>query len=280
MINQQPTDSAAHYDHVTPAWTIICGDDFHHGLFDDDATDLVTGTTELTRTMAVAAQPGPGTRIVDLGCGTGTQALWLTEHHPDVSVVAVTSSRVGAEFARRRIEDAGRADAVSIVCGDALDSGLADHAFDVAWLLESSQYLGPLPRLMKECRRLLGPGGRLALCDATLGRRLELRDLRHLHRELDTLRGAFGDAVMVTPGDYLTAAQEGGFQDIRMLDLTQRIAPTFARWRRRAERDRTRILALLPEHELDNFIAGCDVMERFFAEGIVGYSLLSARAAA
>jgi 27-O-demethylrifamycin SV methyltransferase len=270
-------DPAHHYDRVSAAWNIILGDDHHHGLFDGADTSLATATENLTRTMARAAEPQPGARIVDLGCGTGAQACWLAEHYPATSVVGITTSAVGMSLARQRSEAAGLADAVSFKCADALDSGLADGAFDVVWLLESSQYLGPRPRLMHECARLLVPGGRVALCDVVLTRPLGLRDLRRWHDELDILRDSFGEAVLATPEQYREAAVEAGFEITQDVDLTERVVPTFGCWRERARHAQADVIPLIGEAGLSNFIAGCDVMERFFTEGIIGYALIAGR---
>ena len=278
MSGTAPTpDPAAHYDRVTPAWSIILGDDLHHGLFEGDDLDLATATENLTAALATAADLRPAARIVDLGCGTGAQACWLARRYSAASVIGVSTSAVGVAMARQRSEDAGVADVVSFDCGNALDSGLPEATFDVVWLLESSQYLGPRPQLLRECARLLVPGGRVALCDVVLKRPLQLRDVRRLNRELDVLRDTFGEAVLATPEEYRQAVRMAGLELIRECDLTERVLPTFGCWRERARRERERVIPLIGDAGLATFLAGCDVMEQFFAEGIVGYSLIAAR---
>jgi 27-O-demethylrifamycin SV methyltransferase len=271
------SDPAAHYDRITPAWSVILGDDFHHGLFDGPDRDLAAATQRLTETMAATAAPGPGARIVDIGCGTGTQACWLAQHHPEARVVGVSTSAVGIAAARRRTAAAGLTEVVRFACADALHTGLPDAAFDVVWLLESSQYIVPRSALMCECARLLAPGGRLALGDVLLSRPLGLRDLRRLHADLDALRDVFGDAVMGTAEEYREAASAAGLEITREIDLTEHVLPTFACWRQRAHRASDGSAAGIGAAWLARFVAGCDVMERFFVQGLVRYLLIGAR---
>ena len=87
----------------------------------------------------------------------------------------------------------------------------------------------------------------------------------------------FGDAVIATPEQYCQPAVEAGFEVIRETDLTERVLPTFGCWRERARGVRARVIALIGEAGLATFVAGCDVMERFFKEGIVGYALIAVR---
>jgi 27-O-demethylrifamycin SV methyltransferase len=268
---------AEHYDRVTPAWNLVLGDDFHHGLFTNEQTDLGAATRELTGAMAAAAAPPLGGRIVDLGCGTGAQACWLARRYAAAHVVGVTTSSAGVAEARARAAAAGCGDVTEFLCADARDTGLPDGAFDVVWLLESSQYLPPRPALMRECARLLAPHGRLVLCDVMLARGLELRDLRRLHRELDALRRVFGEAVMGTVEEYRSAAQAVGLRIDLEQELTQRVLPTFASWRDRARQAQPQLAQLVGEAWLPTFLEGCDVMERLFEEGIVVYRLLAAQ---
>lgn len=41
-----------HYDSVTDAWRLILGENFHWGLFRDEADDLETATDRLISAMA------------------------------------------------------------------------------------------------------------------------------------------------------------------------------------------------------------------------------------
>ncbi|HET9103101.1 MAG TPA: methyltransferase domain-containing protein [Solirubrobacteraceae bacterium] len=271
-----PTDPIRHYDRITAAWTLILGEDFHHGLFAPGETDLQRATACLTETMAAAASPPAHPRIVDLGCGTGTQACWLSERFGAVQVVGVSTSAVGVAAGRRRSQAAGLSATVTFVEADARDSGLAAGVWDLVWLTESSQYLAPRPAMMRECARLLAPGGRMVLGDVVLTHPLTLRDLRRRHVDLDVLGDTFGDAVMGTTEEYTQAAQAAGLTVTALTDLSARVLPTFGQWRDHARRAGPSVSNLIGEEGLAGFIAGCDVMERFFAEDVIGYALMTA----
>lgn len=72
----------------------------------------------------------PGMRVLELGCGTGVDAVFLAQR--GVLVTAVDASSGMAEAARRRIEAAGMQDRVEvIVCPvERLSDALPDEPFD------------------------------------------------------------------------------------------------------------------------------------------------------
>jgi hypothetical protein len=81
---------------------------------------------------------------------------------------------------------------------------------------------------------------------------------------------------MGTIDEYSEAAQNAGLTVTQQSDLSERVESTFGQWRDRARRAGPSVTALIGEDGLANFIEGCDVMERFFAEGITGYALMVA----
>lgn len=99
----------------------------------------------------------PGSRIADIGSGTGIFSEQLLARGLEVwGVEPNTDMRALAEEAL-----AGRAGFTS-VSGDAEATGLAEHAFDLVTAAQSFHWFDPGP-FGEECRRILKPDAPVAL---------------------------------------------------------------------------------------------------------------------
>jgi SAM-dependent methyltransferase len=96
-----------------------------------------------------------GARVLDVACGTGYGAAFLSDRGAR-SVVAVDISLEALRFARARY-------AVSVVCADALRLPLASGFFDVVVSLETIEHLSDAASFVAEVSRVIVPGGSLLL---------------------------------------------------------------------------------------------------------------------
>lgn len=268
-------DPASHYDRVTPAWTLLLGDELHYGVFVTGDESLPDATGRLTDLMVDAAGLVPGAEVLDVGCGTGSPACTLAGAH-GVRVTGITTSVVGVQAARAQAEAAGLSGSVRFEQRDAMDNGYPDGSFDRVWVLESSHLMRDRPRLMAECARVLRPGGRLALCDIVLARDLPFEEVRRRQRPLSLLRAAFGDARMETMARYAAMAEDEGLMVDRQEDLTATTRPTFARWRTQADAHRAEVETQIGAESWQDFVDSCAVLEQMWDENVLGYGLLAA----
>jgi 27-O-demethylrifamycin SV methyltransferase len=171
--NHEP---AAHYDRVDSAWRLIMGEEFHYGYFERPDLPLERATAALTQRMRERAAIVAGDRILDVGCGTGRQACDLAADF-DVSVLGITTSSRGVEAANGLAAERGL-DNARFEQRDGTDNGLDDEQFDVAWVLESSHLMRDRQGLLRECVRVLAPGGRLVLCDIIRRREIPFAEVR------------------------------------------------------------------------------------------------------
>ncbi|MBA2506782.1 MAG: class I SAM-dependent methyltransferase [Thermoleophilaceae bacterium] len=93
-------------------------------------------------------------RALDLGCGDG----WLTLHIPAEEVVGADPSWTALDRARTRLPDARL---VPVPVDGRLV--LEDGGFDLVVMTEVLQHVRDVQLLLSEARRVLEPGGRLAV---------------------------------------------------------------------------------------------------------------------
>ncbi|HEV7206724.1 MAG TPA: class I SAM-dependent methyltransferase [Jatrophihabitans sp.] len=265
---------AAHYDRVTAAWGLLLGEELHYGLFRSGDEDLATATAQLTARMIEAAGFEPGQRVLDVGCGTGAPAARLAREF-GVEVLGITTSAVGVAAATERARNEGLATATFEV-RDGTDNGLPPDSFDRVWVMESSHLMPDRPGLLRECARVLRPGGRLVLCDIIRRRPIPFQELRERRREFAVLRSAFGAARMDALEEYRAYAEAAGLGDVRCDDITQETLATFDRWQDNVDRHRDEVEAILGRPSVDDFEESLTILRSLWLEGTLGYGVLSA----
>jgi SAM-dependent methyltransferase len=101
------------------------------------------------------AEPRPGDRVLDVACGTGIVARVATDR--GCRATGLDSNPLMVEAAR------AVAPAIEWLVGEAGDLPLPDASFDLVLCQASLQYFPDRPAALREMRRVLAPGGRLAL---------------------------------------------------------------------------------------------------------------------
>jgi demethylmenaquinone methyltransferase/2-methoxy-6-polyprenyl-1,4-benzoquinol methylase len=127
----------------------------------DAMNRVMTGGLDLRwRRLAAAAVVRPGDRVLDAACGTGDLALAAAE--------AGAGEVVGLDFSPRMLERArSKSSAIEWVHGDLLALPFPDGSFDAATVGFGVRNVADLERSLRELRRVLRPGGRLAVLEIT-----------------------------------------------------------------------------------------------------------------
>jgi ubiquinone/menaquinone biosynthesis C-methylase UbiE len=163
--------------------------------------------------------PGPGERLLDVACGTGIVARLAKERGvPGGRIIGVDASADMLAVARAAAPDVGwcRADAAALPG--------ASGGFDVAVCQQGLQFFPDKAAAVREIRRVLAPGGRLAISvwrpleDAPLLQELHRIGERHLGPIVDR-RHAFGER-----GALEALLREAGLRDVRVEAVSRRIS--------------------------------------------------------
>jgi demethylmenaquinone methyltransferase / 2-methoxy-6-polyprenyl-1,4-benzoquinol methylase len=112
------------------------------------------------RRLAAAAAVRSGDRVLDAACGTGDLAV--------ADLRAGAAAVTGLDFSPRMLERAARKErSIDWVEGDLLALPFTDGGFDAATIGFGIRNVADLELGLRELRRVLRPGGRLAILEIT-----------------------------------------------------------------------------------------------------------------
>lgn len=155
----------------------------------DLAVRLAMREQQIRRRVLDRVALGPGQRLLDLGCGTGTLAILAQRRHPRATVVGLDGDPVILGIARRKARRAR----VVVQFDEGMAAALpyADGSFDA---VTSTLMLHHLThdhqlRALAEARRVLRPGGRLVVADFAPPPNRRMAVVRRAGRLLTRLHG-------------------------------------------------------------------------------------------
>ncbi len=120
---------------------------------------MTAGLDVRWRRLAAQAAVQPGERVLDAACGTGDLAIACRK--------AGAAHVTGLDFSEKMLERARRKAQLEWVQGDMLALPFAQSTFDAATVGFGVRNVADLSLALHELRRVLKPGGRLAILEIT-----------------------------------------------------------------------------------------------------------------
>lgn len=175
----------------------------------------------LNRWVLQAVQPSLSLQsppaLLDLGCGVGGTATWLTEHL-DASVIGVTNSAVQRAYAVERADRLGLDGRCRFLLADfmALPSlGPVNAAYAIESFVHAPEGL----RFFQQINPQLVQGGRLVICDDFLAGAGVMQE-RRAGRWLERFQRNWHIHSLVTLERIQEMAQRAGFRLVEATDLS------------------------------------------------------------
>lgn len=224
-----PADVAAHYDGLDDYYRELWGEHVHHGLWRDgrDRAPVAEATRALADRVIAAALPGPGARVIDVGCGYGGTSRILAREHG----ARVTGLTLSARQAAYAATAGGRPGDPEILVRDWAENGLRAGEADAVIAIECLSHMPDKTRAFAELGRVVRPGGRVVLTDwLASSRRVAWRDrllLEPICREGEL-------PSMHTPAEYGALLTAAGLRVERFEDLSRQVSRTWPIVARRA----------------------------------------------
>ncbi len=153
--------NAQHYELPPEFFGLVLGPrrKYSSCLFDAGAETLAQAEIRALSETCAHADLRDGQQILELGCGWGSLSLWMAEHYPASSIVAVSNSAPQ----RAHIENAAAARNLKNLAVRTADMNdfLPDRSFDRIVSVEMFEHMSNWPALLARVRGWLLPEGRL-----------------------------------------------------------------------------------------------------------------------
>jgi cyclopropane-fatty-acyl-phospholipid synthase len=187
-------NAAHHYDIDFEVYRRFLDDDLHYSCayFAADGMTLEQAQQAKCAHIARKLDLKPGARVLDIGCGWGSLAMYLAEHHA-AEVTGITLSKAQLETAQQRARARGLADRVSFRLEDYRETR---GSFDAVVSVGMFEHVGrpQYRRFFDQVAALLEPDGTALL--HTIGRLTPPAD------------GSPWIRKYIFPGGYIPAASE------------------------------------------------------------------------
>jgi cyclopropane-fatty-acyl-phospholipid synthase len=236
---------AEHYEHDPQIFELVLDRRLGYatGMFADPAEDLDDAQARKYAWIAEQLDVRAGERVLDVGCGWGSNLLYLAEH-TDGELHGITLSPQQRAFALNRAEQLGVSDRVRIDTLHVEDLDLEPQSLDAVLFVGSVVHMHNRQDIYERVARALKPGGRLLISDCFFPR--EQRSDRDSSATNYIFFEALGYCRLLSLSEELAIIEGAGLDIARVEDLTSSYVLTLGCWIENVRRNRARIEELSP----------------------------------
>lgn len=216
----------------------------------------------------------PGDRLLDVGCGWGSLAVWAAEHY-GVEAHGVTLSDAQASYAQARIRERGLERVCRVECRDYRDVQ-GESLYDKIAAVGIIEHVGVTnyAAYFSQMRALLKPGGLFLNHGITHERYWKWTPQWNF-----LTRYVFPNGELSHVSHVLSVMEDTDWEIRDVEQLREHYSRTCRQWAERLEENRARALELVPEKTYRIWRLYLSASSVYFAEGSIGlYQVVAARA--
>ena len=236
---------AEHYEHHPEIFELVLDRRLAYatGMFAGPDDDLESAQARKYAWVAEQLAVPPGGTVLDVGCGWGSNLLYLAEA-TGADLHGITLSAKQREYALERAHALGLADRVRVDQMHIEDMELAPESLDAVLFVGSIVHMDNREEIHRRVARALRPGGRLLISDCFFP--VQERGDRESSATRYIFFEALGYCRLLHLSQELALVEGAGLDVTRVEDLTGSYVRTLEAWIDNVRRNRTRIEALAP----------------------------------
>ncbi len=212
-------------------------------VFRDESESLDAAQERKYARIAAKLAIQPGEQVLDVGCGWGSNLLYLAEHTQGI-FHGVTLSDRQREVALARARQSGLSDRVRIDVCHVEDIASGPAQYDAVLFSGSIVHMHNRSEVHRLVGRLLRPGGRLLISDCYFP--VEARGDRESAATQYIFVEALGYCRLLGVAEELSLIEHAGLDVLHVEDLTRHYVVTLERWIDNVRKNRKRIEELAP----------------------------------
>ena len=251
-----------HYDSLASIYRTFWGDHIHHGLFAEGTESPEDAQVKMLDHCVKLLDLRGGEEVLDVGCGHGGTVLYLARSL-GCRGTGITLSPEQQRIAQESAAKAGLAKQVAFLVNDANTFQFPAAAFDLLWMMESSEHFHNKAEFFRRAVPSLREGGKLLVAAWTGS--MENARVREVAR-------AFLCPELWTPDQYSAGITAAGMKVTRREDLTAHVVRTWEICRERAQAAGPAV-KLLPRVARE-FVESIDIILEAYQSGDLTYTVV------
>jgi cyclopropane-fatty-acyl-phospholipid synthase len=236
---------AAHYQHSPEVFSLVLDSalTYSTGIYLNPAEDLETAQRRKFEYVRRLLNIQPGERVLDIGCGWGSNMLYLAAHTEGIFEGITLSSQQRAELLLRA-KTRGLDSRIQISLCHVEELDLPAESMDTILFSGSIVHMRQREQIHRMVARLLKPGGRLLISDCYFP--AHARGNRDSDATDHIFYQTLGYCLLLNLHEELAFIEKAGLDILHVQDLSSSYAHTLDAWINNIRRNRDRINAIDP----------------------------------